>query len=164
MKFESRFNVNKDMYKEYVYKVLYRNYFIKNAVIFLLAFLLLIFNRNDEIMITLTSVALFICLFGGIFLPRLTLKNLLKLTYELHGGSHPDTVVTFEDDITLIEGKQRISFEYSQVKKYYRLRNCSVLMISSQNGIMFVEDALKEKEFEKFIMEKCPQIEKIIQR
>ena len=168
MEFENRYYTNKEIYKEFVNKILCRKMFIIGITIFVVALIMCIISIKDNTVVTtMEGVAAFIALFSVILAPNLTLSKYLELDGKLHNGEHPETIVIFDDKITLKEGKQVISIDYSQITNYYRLKSCSVLMFSSQNGIIFVEDKFtkgKKEEFEKFILEKCDKISKIENR
>ena len=168
MLFENRFYTNKEIYKEFVNKVLCRKIYIIGLIIFVLALIMCIISiKENTVVATMEGVAAFIALFVVILSPKMTLSKYLELDSKLHNGEHPETIVTFWDKITLKEGKQIISIDYFQITNYYRLETCSVLMFSSQNGIIFVEDKFtkgKKEDFEKFIFEKCDKVNKIEQR
>ena len=167
MKFENRYYIDKDMYKEFVYKVATKKITIGALIILFIAIVSFFIFRDDSFETTISIVVGIISIGMIILTPPLYLKQLLDLDNKLHNGQRPEAVVTFDDKITLEEGKQKISIEYAQIKKYYRLKKCSVLMFSEQNGILFVEDKFTigtKEEFEKFILEKCNNLDKIITR
>lgn len=167
MKFENRYYTNKEMHKEFVNKVATRKMMLNCLILFIISIVLLILFRDNSFYVAIYLVISLFSLVMMIMMQPMYLKQLMELDYKLHNGEHPETVVTFEDKITLKEGKQQISIEYSQIKKYYRLKRSSILMFSEQNGIMFVEDNFtigNKEEFEKFILEKCTNLDKIIER
>ena len=67
------------------------------------------------------------------------IERLLEVDKSLHNGAHPECIVTFGQDVKLVEGKQEVSIEYHQIIGIYRMKTCSVLMFTKQNGIMYVE-------------------------
>ena len=168
MIFESRYKVTKDIYKEYVYKVLCRDLILNGILIVLLSIFLCANLWGSNVSITLFLVTFFVSIFCIIFVPIVSLKSLMKLDKKLTGDKeHPETIVTFSDKITLIEGEQKITIEYSQIEKYYRLKSFSILMFSKQNGIMFDENNFtkgNKEDFESFIIQKCNKVKKVIKR
>lgn len=167
--FENRFYTTKEMYKEYVNKVLCRTIYIWCIVLILIALLAIIaaISNNHKDIVFQESIGVFIVLCCIIFIPRITLRQLLQLDKTLHNGTHPECHVTFFDKITMVEGEQKITVEYENVRKIYRLKSCSVLMIGKQNGVLYVEDCFtvgNAEDFEKFILEKCTQVKKIESR
>ncbi len=167
MKFENRYYVDKKMYEEYVSKVATRKIIVSCVIILIISIILLFIFKADSFKMTMSLAVGILALGIIIFIQPIYLKELLNLDFKLHNGEHPETVVTFDDKITLKEGNQQISIEYVQIKKYYRLKRSSILMFSEQNGIMFVEDNFtigKKEDFEKFILEQCNNLDKIIER
>lgn len=167
--FENRYTVTKEMYKEYVNKVICRNIYIYSTVVLVLALIETFINlyNKDYSMITLNVLVFVICLFAMILTPKIALSNLMEVDKKLHSGTRPETVVTFNEKIVLTEGEQTIKIDYSQIQSYIRMKNSSVLMFAKQNGIMFVENNFingNKEEFEKFILEKCNHVREIIER
>ncbi len=162
MKFESRYYTTKEMYKEYIYKVLCKRLTIIGFITAFFGFLISYISRNDSTLISgVTLAAASISLITAIITPIITLKQLLNVDKKLHSGIKYEVVVTFGDKITLTEGAQTISIDYSQIIRYHKLKTCSVLMFSNQNGIMFVEDKFtigQKENFDKFIKEKCENL------
>ncbi|MBQ7668254.1 MAG: YcxB family protein [Clostridia bacterium] len=162
MKFESRYYTTKEMYKEYIFKVLCKHLTILGIIVAVCAFLLsVIFINESKLTVGLMLGAGIISLLTAIFTPYVTLKQLLDLDSKLHSGVKYEVVVTFDDKITLTEGAQTISVDYSQIIKYHKLKTCSVLMFSNQNGVMFDENHFtvgNKEDFDKFIHEKCENL------
>ena len=162
MSFESRYYTTEEMYKEYIYKVLCKHITILGIIVAAFAFLLsVIFINDNKLIVGLMLGAGIISLITAIMTPPVTLKRLLEMDKKLHSGVKYEVVVTFDDKITLTEGSQTISIDYSQIIKYHKLKPCSILMFSNQNGIMFVEDKFtvgNKEDFDKFIHEKCENL------
>lgn len=167
MKFESRYYLDKKMCEEYVNKVATRKLVLSCLILFIASIILLLIFKDNTLEMAIYMVIGILSLAMIILVPPMYLKQLLEMDFKLHNGERPESIVTFDDKITLKEGKQQISIEYSQIKKYYRLKRSSVLMFSEQNGVMFVEDNFtigSKEEFEKFILEKCNNLEKVIEK
>lgn len=167
MKFENRYYTNKEIYKEFVNKVATRKIMFSCLILFVISIVLLVLFRDNSFYVAIYLVIALFSLVMIIMIQPMYLKQLLEMDFKLHNGERPETIVIFDDKITLKEGKQQISIEYSQIKKYYRLKRSSILMFSEQNGVMFVEDNFtigNKEEFEKFILEKCENLEKVIEK
>ncbi len=101
--------------------------------------------------------------FGQLFM----LKQLMDVNKRLHNGESAESIISFGDDIKINEGKQSLTVEYSQITNIYRMKTCSILMFTKQNGVIYLEDKFTKgnaKDFEGFILEKCSQVERIEQR
>lgn len=166
MQFESRFYTSREMYKEYVNKILCRKIIAEGVLLAALAAILCLMGIlwDNKVFLVLGVVFLFIAIVTTLLTPKLTLERLLEVDKSLHNGAHPECIVTFGQDVKLVEGKQEVSIEYHQIIGIYRMKTCSVLMFTKQNGIMYVETKFSignGENFEKFILDKCPQVAKI---
>lgn len=168
MVFENRFHTTREMYKEYVGKVLCRRIYVLGSIFSVIAALAFILSiRGNQTMAAVEGVCLFILLAVMIITPGKVLKQLLETDKQLHNGEHPECVVTFGDHISLTEGKQTLAIEYAQIINIYRLKTCSVLMFTKQNGILYLEDHFtvgNSTDFNGFILEKCVNVSRIEQR
>lgn len=167
--FENRFYTTKEMYKEYVNKVLYRKIYIVGIILILIALLAIIMaiGNNYSWLIFQEGIGAFVILCCIILIPKLTLRQLLQLDRTLHNGAHPECHVIFSDKITMEEGEQKITVDYENVQKIYRLKSCSVLMIGKQNGVIYEENSFTvgdAEDFEKFILKKCRNVKNIEER
>lgn len=158
------------MYREYVNKVLCRVIYIAGGILTLIAIIGIIMAMGDDKyqwLLVQEGIGLVFVLICMILIPRITLRQFLRLDQTLHNGEHPECHVTFSDKITIEEGEQRITVDYENVQKIYRLKRCSVLMIGKQNGIIYEENSFtvgNAEDFEKFILRKCRQVKYIERR
>ena len=168
MVFENHFFTTKEMYREYVNKVLCRRMNRYGLACILIAVSLILVTARSNLMIAVVAgVCLIISLSVLLLFPSLALKQLLELDNNLHGGNRPECVVVFGEQIEMTEGKQRISVQYNQISRIYRLKTCNVLMFSKQNGILYVEDKFaigNAVELESFLLQRCSQVSRIEKR
>lgn len=165
MLFECRFYATKEMYKEYIKKVVYRKMNITCIVLSILAVLTILFSiRNNPVLAAVEGTCLVIILAVAIISPRVLLKRLMEMDRILQNGSAPECVVEFGDNIRMTQGGQSVAIEYDQVFRIYQMKTCSILMFTKQNGIMYVEDKFtrgNSRDFDRFILEKCPRAKRI---
>lgn len=168
MVFINRFYTTKQMYREYVNKVLCRRIYILGAVFSPAAALAFLFSiRNHPTAAAVEGVCFLVITSVMLFTPGLTLKQLLEADRKLHGGAHPECVVIFGGDIRMSEGNQSLTLQYDQVTRIIRLKTCNVLMFTKQNGILYVSGKFtqgNEADFETFILEKCSHVEQLEKR
>lgn len=166
--FENRYYTTQEIYKEYVRKVLCRRIFRLGGIFFVIGAVAMILSLQEyTVNAAMVGTALFVIVFTMLLGPKLMLKQLMDVKKRLHNGESPETIISFGDDIKINEGKQSLSIEYSQITNIYRMKTCSVLMFTKQNGVIYLEDKFTKgnaKEFEEFILEKCSQVERIEQR
>ena len=157
--FVKRFYTSKEMYREYVNKVLCGKIYVESVVVALLCVLALIVGLAlDAVPLLWLGGAGIIMVLAVVWLaPRLTLKSMLDYGQRVHGGEHPQCVVTFGEAIKMEEGNVSVEIAYDQVIAWHRLQTCSVLMFTKQNGIMYVDDGFvgDASGFDAFIREKC---------
>lgn len=168
MIYENHFYTTKEMYKEFVNKVLCRKIWFMGIAAVAIGVVSLILGgilvKSNLIMLS------FACLFWAvasiIIAPRTTLKNLLNYDYKLHRGENPECIVSFESNIKMKEGRVSIEIEYDQITALYKLKTCNILMFTKQNGIMYVSDGFagESSDFEEFILKKCKNLKRIISR
>lgn len=159
MKFENRFFVSKEMYREYVKKVLCSKIYVESVVVALICVLTLLAGVVLEAMQLrwLGGAGLILVLSVACISPHLMLKSLLDYDKRVHGGEHPQCVVRFGETIKMEEGNVSVEIAYDQIIAWHRLQTCSVLMFTKQNGVMYTENGFvgDSTGFEKFIKEKC---------
>ncbi len=166
--FENRYTVNRKMLLSFARGAsfsqrLFFRFSIVGMVICLLAIAYcLIFLPGDWNSMVSPAVSFLLCamLF---FFPNLTAQVLYRNTLRLHGGSIPETVVQFGDQISMTEGTLSVSFQYRQVTKIRETNRLFVLMLGKDNGIILDKDGFSIGDFRtfySFILEKCPNIAK----
>ena len=168
MSFENRFSTTKAMYWEFVNKVLCRKMRWMAggvALIGVIGFLVGVVLEAAPLL-WLADASLVVALAVVIVSPHLILKQMMDYDKRVHGGEHPECVVTFGDSIRMEEGTVSIEIGYDQIIRLYRLNTCNVLMFTKQNGIMYKEDGFvgDASGFDKFIKEKCVNLKKTAKR
>lgn len=152
--FINEYTMNKQLYKEYVYQYLRKNIIIVNLILSLGLFVESFFVYED-------LYARYICLGVGVMVIVFTLidqiivvNNFMKNSKVLGNNKIQKTSVKFDENIVMDEGKNRLEFEYSQIKKISETKNFIILKLAKTSSILvykngFVEGT--EKEFIEFI-------------
>lgn len=163
--FKSCFHPTQEMYKEYVRKVLCRKMRRSGFLLIGMAMLSCLIG----ILLSHTSfilIALFCLLFVTVtstLTPNAMLKQLLTQNAERSKQTAQYTVV-FDKNIRIWEGNAFRTAQYSQIQAIYRLKSCSVLVLSDSNGILYSEKEItggSAVEFQTFLLGQCPQIKRI---
>lgn len=166
--FENRFYTTQEIYKEYVRKVLCRRILRVGSIFLVIGAITMVLSLQEyTVNAAMVGTALFVIVFTMLLGPKLMLKQLMDVNKRLHNGRSEECIISFNEDIKINEGKQSLAIEYSQITNIYRMKTCSALMFTKQNGIIYLEDKFTKgnaKEFEGFILEKCSQVERIEQR
>jgi hypothetical protein len=166
--FENRYYTTQEIYKEYVRKVLCHRIFRLGSIFFVIGAVAMILSLQEyTVNAAMIGTALFVLLFTMLLGPKLMLKQLMDVNKRLHNGQSEECIISFDEDIKINEGKQSLAIEYSQITNIYRMKTCSVLMFTKQNGIIYLEDKFTKgnaEEFEGFILGKCSQVKGIEQR
>lgn len=147
--FINEYKMNKELYKEYVYKYLRKNIIIVNLILALGLFVEWFLFRS------------WICIFVGVIIivatlidPIIIINNFMKNSKVLGNNKIQKTSVKFDENIVIDEGKTHLEFEYSQIKKISETKNFIILKLAKTSSILvykngFVEGT--EKEFIEFI-------------
>lgn len=150
--FINEYKMNKELYKEYVYKYLRKNIIIVNLILALGLFVEWFLFRS------------WICIFVGVIIivatlidPIIIINNFMKNSKVLGNNKIQKTSVKFDENIVIDEGKTHLEFEYSQIKKISETKNFIILKLAKTSSILvykngFVEGT--EKEFIEFINSK----------
>jgi hypothetical protein len=166
--FENRYYTTQEIYKEYVRKVLCRRILRLGSIFLVIGAVAMVLSlQENTVNAAIVGTALFVILFTMLLGPKLMLKQLMDVSKLLHNGESAESIISFDEDIKINEGKQSLTIEYSQITNIYRMKTCSVLMFTKQNGIIYLEEKFTKgnaKDFEGFILEKCSQVERIEQR
>ena len=161
MSFENRFYTTKEMYAEYVHKILCRRIYHMGIPLTVLAFLgcILSFRQRPSIA-AVEAVCGIIILAVLLAAPPMMVRQLLETDRSLHQGERPECVITFDEtSIHMTEGKQSLTLEYGQIKDVFHLKHSTALMFSRQNGILYSEEGFtvgNKETFDRFIRDKCP--------
>ena len=168
MSFENRFSTTKAMYWEFVNKILCRRMRRMAWVVALIGVIGFLVGVVLEAtpLLWLSDAALVLVLAVVILSPHIIMKQLIDYDKRVHGGEHPECVVTFGDSIRMEEGTVSIEIGYDQIIAWYHLQTCSILMFTKQNGIMYKDDGFvgDASGFDKFIKEKCVNLKKTAKR
>ena len=86
--------------------------------------------------------------------PIIVVNNFMKNSKVLGNNKIQKTIVKFDENIVMDEGKIHLEFEYSQIKKISETKNFIILKLAKTSSILvykngFVEGT--EKEFIEFI-------------
>ena len=149
--YKNEYILNTKLITEYVLDILCKDIIIVGAMLSICAF----------IMFLLASyIGLIVCCITLLFMafcPIIMIKGLQDNSKRLNNGTIEKTVVDFNENIIMNEGRVHLEFEYSQIKKIKQTKNFIVLMISNHSAILVFKDGFikgTKEEFLKFINEK----------
>lgn len=159
MNFENRFYMTDKMLSEYVYKVLWKKYWILGSLLsaFSLIMLILTYHVRVYSSVAVYGTVLFISLFTTFLTPFLTKRQMKESGRRIHNGENVETVVEFGEDITMKEGAMSMTIKYSQIQRIIYLKSLYVLKFGKQNAIVLSPDGFtvgNAEEFKKFIESK----------
>ena len=135
---QNKFTTTDTMLKEYVIKIICKNLLVKGFIISTLGIIITFYHllKYQYIQVGIFGSVTFICILVTIISPYVTYKQLKTSNLNLHNGNTPETNIIFDDKIYIREGSLSINIEYSQIKKFYKLKSCYVLIIGKSNGII----------------------------
>lgn len=162
-KFENRYYDNDEMIKEYISKIITGKISLvgMGTFIFSLIFSVIMYKTNDYVLMAIVGTAGLISFVAAIFTPILTFKEIKKSSKALNSENH-ENIVRFGNDITIEQGKAKITVEYNKIFKTHNLKHSYVLQFGKQNSILIVPDKFTKGNFEEFkifLKEKCPELE-----
>ena len=134
--FKNEYTMDDKLITEYVFDILCKNIIIVGALLALFSFIIFLLD-------TTSYIGLAVCLFSLFFMafcPIIMIKNIKDSSKRLNNGKIEKTEVEFSNNIILNEGKVRLEFEYSQIKKIKQTKNFIVLMISNNSAILVLKD------------------------
>ena len=163
--FVNRYYGSDEMLKEYINKVLLKKMRKKNLIFAIIAIIIMVICIIDQAYMIAGVLAC--CAFMMVFLyiatPRIMMREIKKQDRILHNGESHETIITFGDKIVIEEGDVTISTAYSQITKLHKLDLSWVLMTGKDSCVMIEPNSFVDKaidEFEVFICEKCPNMER----
>ena len=158
--FECRFKADDSVIKEFVNKVLARKLISQGIFMFVIAiiFMALSTRGNHSMLTGVYIVVALVSLFSVFYAPKKMMANFKKSDKAFFNGKADETIIRFDDKITVTEEPAQVSFTYEQVEKIMVYNIICVLMVSKSNGIVIKKDGFGEKSFDEFlafINEKC---------
>ncbi len=156
---KNEFFYNDNILKEYIIKVACKNILIYGNLFSLLNFMLIIYYipQDNIFKISLYTTNFIILLLVTYISPFLYYKQIKKQGKKLHNNNKYKTITTFDDKIYVNEGSFSISFDYNQITKLHKLKNCYVLMVY-KTPIIIEQNSFTKGTVEDFlslIKEKC---------
>lgn len=168
MDFESKFYLTNDIYKKYVNKAVCFNIRFICGILLIISLGLMFISYNSEFyLFILVCFCFFVLLMIFILYPIIIYNNLIYLKKKIHSDKKYEAIVSFGNDIRLVEGKQKTTIDYKQISKIYEIDDLVVLMYTIQNGIIVDLNGLlvgDKKSFYKYILKKCKKVKKIVKR
>lgn len=156
---KNEFFYNDNILKEYIIKVACKNILIYGNIFSLLNFMLIIYYipQDNIFKISLYTTNFIILLLVTYISPFLYYKQIKKQGKNLHNNNKYKTITTFDDKIYVNEGSFSISFDYNQITKLHKLKNCYVLMVYKAPIIIEQNSFTKGtvEDFLSLIKEKC---------
>ena len=153
--FENEYVFNRDLTKEYVYKILGKRIMIVGFGLFIIS-IILFFIETGTMKYAMLGCAL-VGIIYAIITPIRLVNVLEKNAKRLNNGKIEKTRVVFGDNIVMDEGKAHLEFEYSQIEKIVETKNLLALIIGNNASILVLKDGFvkgTQEEFMKFINEK----------
>lgn len=147
--YKNEYTMNDKLIAEYVYSILCKNIIIAGAAIAILGFAMftLIDGEMEYVMLFASCIALLCMAFG----PLIMIKQLKDTSKRLNNGKIEKTIVEFNENIVMNEGKAHLEFEYNQIKKIKQTRHFIILMISNKSAILVLKDGFINGNRDKFI-------------
>ena len=149
--YKNEYILNIKLITEYVLDILCKDIFIVGAMLSICSFIMLLLGLY---------IGLIVCCITLLFMafcPIIMIKSLQDNSKRLNNGKIEKTVVDFNENIIMNEGRVHLEFEYSQIKKIKQTKNFIVLMISNHSAILVFKNGFikgNKDEFLKFINEK----------
>jgi hypothetical protein len=161
--FENRYQPDSKIYKEYIFKVLYRNLYLIGGILTPVAIGMTFFSlwQQDTTFAVLFAVCGLILILSMLFACPMALRQLRKQYDHLHHGKQPESVFRFSDTIEISEGTLSVHISYDQITKIRDLKYSYVLMIGKYNAVILKKGAFTIgtlDELQAFLMERCPSL------
>lgn len=144
--YKNEYTLNKKLITEYVFDILCKDIIVCGAILSVFAFGMFLLDTSSYVGLIVCFISLLFMAFCPIFM----IKNLEENSKRLNNGKIEKTIVEFNDNIIMNEGKVHLEFEYSQIKKIKKTKNFIVLMISNKSAILVYKDGFIEGNIENF--------------
>ena len=168
MDFESKFYITNNMIKKYVYRVVcFKIRLICFMLVIISLGLMLISYSNEFYLFVLVCCFSFLLVLIFLIYPLSVYKNIINIKSRIHSNKDYEALVSFSNDIRLVEGEQKITVDYKMINRIYEVDDIIVLMFTSQCGIIVSLDGLvigDKKGFYKYILRKCSKVKNVIKR
>lgn len=161
--FENQYLPDRKVYKEYIYKILYRNLYLCSLILIPISAVMIVFTilQKDYTFATLFAVCGIIILNVMLLACPMTLKQLINQYNRLHNGKKPKSIFRFSDEIKISEGAVSLSISYEQITDAKELRYSYVLLFGKRNAVILKKDAFtigSLPELKVFLKERCPNL------
>ncbi len=166
--FENRYTTNPKMLRSFARGASFsQKFFFRFAIVGMVVCALallycLVFLPGDWASMVSPAVSFLLCLML-FFFPSLTARILYRNTKRLHGGTIPETIIRFSDEIAISEGTLSVRFAYRQITKIKQTKSLLVLMIGKESGIVLEKNSFTVGDpasFLPFLLERCPSLQK----
>lgn len=164
--FKNQYQPNRQMYKEYVFKILCRGYMIRGIVLIIVAAVCCVMlMRTSPLISVLEGVAGFIILISLMVMPDAMTRSLLTQETGIEGVPLC-TIIFYEDYMAISLPSTQSSIEYALVDAVYELKTCYVIKVNKsaylvKKGCFVMGD---ESIFKAFLLEKCQKVDHIIRK
>ena len=152
--FKNEYLMNRKLVVEYVFKI-FGTKMIIGTIISLTLFLMYLTNKDITGYVFLACS--FVSLLSTVVLPATMVYNIENVSKKMHGGKEKITLVEFDSNIIMNEGKVHLEFEYSQILNITQTKNFIILNLGENRAVLVYKNGFtkgNEKEFIKFIEEK----------
>jgi hypothetical protein len=152
--YKNEYTMNKKFITEYVLGILCKKIFIFGILLIIMAIITFVLNGTKSY---LEVEACFLIVLFMTFGPMIMIKNFVDNSERLNNGKIEKTIVNFDNNIVMDEGRAHLEFEYNQIKKIKETKNFIVLMLSNSSAILVFKDGFvngNKEEFLEFIKNK----------
>ena len=147
--FENEYTMNRELTKEYVFKIIGKRVILIGILGFIFG-MLMFFLYDDGVKYVMLTCA-FIGLFCAIASPIIMINNIETAAKRLNNGIIEKTRVTFNNNITMDEGKVHLEFEYSQIEQIVQTNHFIVLKLAKDSAILVFKDGFTKGNKEQFL-------------
>lgn len=164
--FKNQYQPNRQMYKEYVVKILMRGYIVRGIVLIMIAGVTcVLLIRRSPVIAVLEGITGGIILLSLLLMPDAITRSLLTQDQGIE-GLPLCTIVFYEDYIALTLPRAQSSIDYALIDAVYSLKTCYVLKVNRNTYIVkkgcFVEG--DESLFAAFLLDRCPNVDHLIKK
>lgn len=139
------YTITPKLYREYAYKVRYKNLLILGSILSLIEFILGIYNR-DFLTIGLSIINIFI--FFSLPLINVKLYFLINKTYL---ENYTKSRLYFKDNIIIEEGNNHLEYSYSLIKSIKETPNLLVLILPYNQALLISKVGVNIKKINSLI-------------
>ena len=139
------YTITPNLYREYAYKVRYKNLLILGSILSLIEFILGIYNRD---FLTIVLSIINILIFFSLPLINVKLYFLINKTYL---ENYTKFRLYFKDNIIIEEGNNHLEYSYSLIKSIKETPNLLVLILPYNQALLISKVGVNIKKINSLI-------------